>query len=176
MWLLEMLVTLRYLLHLAPLAKEFGHFSKGKGTDVHTPTLKQPHKTGLSYRQQRNLFGVLALVVTLAFGEDFQRGFCPRCAVSTSFWHNTERGLKQTWDTLPVSLSEITRIREIADGSMHLIRDILNNCPVLNLPGAPQLLDFAVHSPTLLLLKKNLISPGLLNKALPKCSLSKVAI
>lgn len=157
MWLLEMLVTLRYLLDLAPLAKEFSHFSKGKGTDVHTLTLKRPHKMGLSYRQQINLFGVLAPVVTLAFGEDFQRGFCPRCAVSTSFsfWLNAERGLKQTWDALPVSLSEITRIREIADGSMHLIRDTLNNRLALNLLGAPQLLDFAVRSPTLLLLKKS---------------------
>lgn len=85
MWLLEILVTLRSLSHLAPLAKEFCCFSKGEGTDVLTQTLKLPYRMGLSYRQQRNLFGVLALVVTLAIGEDFQWAFCPSCDVSTCF-------------------------------------------------------------------------------------------
>lgn len=76
-WLLEMLVTLRSLSHLAPLAKEFSHFLKGKGTDVHTQTLKLPYKVGLSYRQQRNLLGVLLLLVILAFGDCFQQEFYP---------------------------------------------------------------------------------------------------
>lgn len=47
---------------------------------------------------------------------------------------------------LPISLSEIKRIREIANGSMHLVTGILKHCPdvrevhkppVKNLPSAP---------------------------------------
>lgn len=42
-------------------------------------------KTGLSYRQQRNLFGILAVVVALALGEDFHWEIWSRCSVSGCF-------------------------------------------------------------------------------------------
>lgn len=55
MWLLEKLVSLRLLSHLASLAKAFSSFSKRKDTDVHMQTLTLPSKQA-QVRDSREIF------------------------------------------------------------------------------------------------------------------------
>lgn len=60
------------------LFKEKRHRCAHADTDI-------AFKTGLSYRQKRNLFVILALVVTLALGEDFHWEIWSMCCVSRCF-------------------------------------------------------------------------------------------
>lgn len=171
MQLLETLITLRLLSHLAHFAKEFSRFSKGNGTDVHTQTLKLLYKTGLSYRWQRNLFGVLAVVVMLVIGEDFQQEFCPavlslHVSLSDLHWRVIERGLGCAtgliiWDNenkgdcrwLNASFNRYIKKLSWCQRSTQTL------CAKSSW-GTLQLLTSAVHSSTFLLLKKESRLPG----------------
>lgn len=104
-------------------------------------------KTGLSYRQQRNFFGILSLVVSLDVSlSDFHWKMIetgPECATSLIIWDNENKGdckwLNASCNTYIKTLSWCQR-------STQMLCDKSSWCTL-------QLLNLAMYSPMLLLLK-----------------------